>query len=69
MHAAYNNDLTYIPLYWIMELYPDTYPHVGDTLYNTKGEPYTINKSFICTHPNDIGMRMIADTLFNHLSL
>lgn len=43
--------------------------HVGDTIYNVKGEPYPIKTDFIITHPNDEGMKMIADEIFKKIRL
>ena len=43
--------------------------HVGDTIYNINNQPYTIKTDFIITHPNDEGMRMIADAIFNNICL
>lgn len=52
----------FVPLFWIAENH-DVYPHVGDTLISTEGKPYTIDHDFIITHPNDKGMRMIAEQI------
>ena len=57
------NDLTYVPLYWIDNLY-NVRPQIGDTLYDINKKPYVITQDFIITHPNDEGMQMIAETIW-----
>lgn len=42
---------------------------VYDTIYNIKGKPYTIKTDFIITHPNNNGMKMIADEIFKKIML
>lgn len=69
IEVATKKKLTYVPLSWIMALYPKTYPNVGDRLYDMEGKPYLIKKEFIITHPNDIGMGMIAETIYNALRI
>lgn len=70
VRVAREKNLKYVPLYWIYELYKDEVMfHVGDTIYNTKGKPYPIKTDFIITHPNDEGMRMIADEIFKNIEL
>lgn len=70
VRVAREKNLKYVPLYWIYELYKDEVMfHVGDTIYNTKGKPYPIKTDFIITHPNDKGMRMIADEIFKNIEL
>lgn len=63
IHAARTNDLTYVPLYWIDNLY-NVRPQIGDTLYDINKKPYVITQDFIITHPNDEGMQMIAETIW-----
>lgn len=64
--TAREYNIPYVPLYWIMTSYVDQVMfHVGDTIYNTKGRPYTIKTDFITTHPNDFGMKLIAEALWN----
>ncbi len=59
-------NIPYVPLFWIFDLYKDKVMFsVGDTLYDTRGKPYPLATDFICTHPNDEGMRMIADAIYN----
>lgn len=43
--------------------------NVGDTIYNIEGKPYIIKTDFIVTHPNDEGMRIIANEIFKNLRL
>ena len=65
LRAARECHVAFVPLWWIYASYEDEVrPHVGDTIYDTKGQPYTIKTDFICTHPNDRGMRMIAESIF-----
>lgn len=70
VRVAREKNLPYVPLFWIFELYRDKVMfHVGDTIYNVKGEPYPIKTDFIITHPNDEGMKMIADEIFKKIRL
>ena len=70
VRVAREKNLKYVPLYWIFELYKDEVMfNVGDTIYDTKGKPYPIKTDFIITHPNDEGMRMIADEIFKSIEL
>lgn len=70
VRVAREKNLPYVPLFWIFELYKDEVMfHVGDTIYNVKGEPYPIKTDFIITHPNDEGMRIIADEIFKKIRL
>ena len=65
---AYYHKLKYVPIYWIWNLFQEECsPNEGDTLYNTKGQPYKIEGSFIITHPNDKGMELIARSIYNAL--
>lgn len=65
--AASDNHLKFIPLSWIGQM-RGVYPQKGDTLYNVEGEPYVITKDFILTHPNDEGMKAIANSIFNAIT-
>lgn len=67
INAASDNDLKFIPLSWIGKI-RDAYPLKGDTIYNTEGEQYVITKDFILTHPNDEGMKSIANSIFNAIT-
>lgn len=70
IRVARERNLKYVPLFWIYEQYKeDVMFNVGDTIYNTKGQPDTIKTDFIITHPNDEGMRMIADEIFKKIEL
>ena len=66
IRAAREHQLPYVPLFWIYETYHDeVIAHVGDTIYDRYGQPYPIPTKFICTHPNDRGMQMIANAISN----
>ena len=70
IRVAREKNLKYVPLFWIYELYEDEVKaHVGDTIYNIKGKPYPIKTDFIITHPNDNGMKMIADEIYKKIEL
>ena len=66
--AARKYNATFVSLDWIAERY-DVYPQIGDTIYNIHNEPYIVTKDFIRLHPNDLGMKMIATEIFNHIQL
>lgn len=67
LNAALDNQLRFVPLSWIGEI-RDAYPHKGDTIYNREGQPYVLTKEFILSHPNDEGMRLIANSIFNAIT-
>jgi alpha-galactosidase len=67
INAAYDNRLRFIPLSWIGKMC-DAYPQKGDTIYNIEGKQYVITKDFILTHPNDDGMKSIANSIFNAIT-
>lgn len=68
VRVARERNLKYVPLFWIYELYKDKVMfHVGDTIFDSKGIPYPIRTNFIIAHPNDEGMRMIADEIFKNI--
>lgn len=68
IRAARENNIPYVPLYWIMDLYKEKVMfHVGDTIYNMERKPYTIKTDFITTHPNDYGMRLIAEAIWRSI--
>ena len=68
IRVAREHHLPYVPLFWIYETYHDeVIAHVGDTIYDRHGQPYPVPTEFICTHPNDKGMQMIADAIFNSI--
>lgn len=70
IRVAREKKLKYVPLFWIFDLYKDeVMAHVGDTIYNIDNQPYTIKTEFIITHPNDEGMRMIADEIYKNIEL
>lgn len=65
---AKNFKLKYVPIDWIWDLYKkECSPKEGDTLYDTNGKQYQIKGNFITKHPNDKGMEMIADCIYNAL--
>ena len=67
--VAREHHLPYIPLFWISELYSDKVQFaVGDTIYDTNGSPYPIVNDFFISHPNDQGMRMIADAIYRRIA-
>ena len=66
--AARKYHLPYVPLFWIYENYRnEVLAHVGDTIFDRHGQPYSIPTEFICTHPNDEGMQMIAESIINSI--
>lgn len=68
IRVAREKNLKYVPLFWIYELYEEEVKaNVGDTIYNIKGKPYPIKTDFIITHPNDKGMKMIADEIYKNI--
>ena len=66
--AAREHGATFVSIDWIGKRYT-VYPNVGDTLYDTNGEPYIMTKDFIREHPNDKGMEMIANEIYQHIKL
>lgn len=68
INAAQQCNVRYVPLFWLPVLYRnDIYPKEGDTLRDVKNRIYRIQGNFIVAHPNDEGMRRIADTIFDNL--
>lgn len=68
IRVAREKNLKYVPLFWILDLYKEeVMAHVGDTIYNIDNQPYTIKTEFIIMHPNDEGMRMIADEIYKNI--
>lgn len=54
-----------IPYYPISQLdVPENHPKVGDEFLGIDGGTYHISKDFIITHPNDKGMREIAEIIY-----
>jgi hypothetical protein len=69
INAAREENLKYVPLNWIGDLYKDkVLPKMGDTIYTPKGKTYTISNVFVAKHPNDEGMRLIANSIFGAIS-
>lgn len=68
IRTAREYHIPYVSLFWIFDLYKKNVQfHVGDTIYNVKGQPYTIKTNFITTHPNDYGMKLIADAIYRKI--
>jgi len=44
-----------------------TYCHDGDSFYDEGGRPYQSDHPSFKLHPNDKGMMMIADAIFDSL--
>ena len=64
--TARANHLKYVPLFWIGEIYGDTtYCHDDDSFYDEEGMPYQSDHPSFKLHPNDRGMKMIADAIFD----
>lgn len=62
------NHLDYVPLFWIGETYGDsTYCHDGDLFYDEEGSLYQATHPSFNLHPNDRGMEMIAETIFDSI--
>lgn len=54
-----------IPYYPISQVdVPANHPKVGDTFRDINGGTYQITKDFIITHPDDKGMRKIAEIIY-----
>lgn len=64
--AARTNHLKYVPLFWIGETYGDsTYCRGDEVFFDMDGNPYKGNHPAFKLHPNDKGMEMIAETIFD----
>lgn len=62
------HNIKYVPLDWIYELYrEECSPKEGDIIKDISGNDYKIEGDFLLTHPNDLGMEMIANTIYNAL--
>lgn len=66
INAVRIHRLIFIPIDWIDCLY-DSRPKVGDALYDIHGKPYIITKNFIIAHPDDEGMKKIAEAIYGVL--
>lgn len=62
VEAARLYDIPYYPISQID--IPENHPKVGDTFQDINGGTYQISKDFIITHPNDKGMREIAEIIY-----
>lgn len=65
MDVAKGCGISYISLEEINS--SDTRPAPGDYLYDVDGNPYAITQNFICSHPNDLGMKRIAERIGEEL--
>ena len=66
--SAREYGLPYVPLFWIYKNHrEEVIAQVGDTIYDRQGKPYPVPTEFICTHPNDEGMRMIAEAIWGKI--
>ena len=65
---ARQHKMPFVPLAQIMDGHPETNAHLGDTFVDINGDLYTIDSPFICTHPNDKGMEMIAEAIYKQLT-
>ncbi len=69
IQVAREYHLPFVPISWIFSSYTDdVIAHVGDTIYDAQMKPYLIATNFICTHPNDKGMSMIAEAIYNSIT-
>ena len=65
---ARTNHLRYVPLFWIGEIYgKSTYCQGDEVFYDFNGKPYQANHPSFNLHPNDRGMKMIAETIFDSI--
>ena len=65
IRVAREMDLRYVPLLWIGINYKEEiYPSNKDYFISDSGERYTINYKTILRHPNDNGMKKIAECIF-----
>lgn len=65
---AMRYNLKYIPLFWIWNLYrEECSPKEGDLILDVAGNVYPIKGDFILTHPNDNGMKLIANSIYKAL--
>ena len=64
--VAFSHGVPFLSISWIDQLY-EVRPSIGDTLYDVNNNPYAITKDFIVTHPNDMGMEMIAKAIYNYV--
>lgn len=68
LYNVYKYGLTYVPLDWILECYSEECsPHIGDIIYDINGLQTPIKESFILSHPNDFGMKLIANSIYKAL--
>lgn len=68
IRVAREKGLRYIPILWIGINYKEeVFPTSNDTFISDKGDKYTIKNPVILRHPNDCGMKMIAESIFHTL--
>lgn len=69
IRVAREKGLRYVPLFWIGINYKEeVFPSSKDFFISDSGEKYTINYQTILRHPNDYGMKLIAESIFNSLN-
>lgn len=69
IRVARENRLRYVPLLWIgINYQEEVFPSNKDFFISDSGERYTINYKTILRHPNDFGMKMIAESIFHSLN-
>jgi len=62
--AAQKNEIRMAKIDWIFDLGDEVAPKVGDMIQGYDLEMYPITTEFVCTHPNDKGMAMIAEEIY-----
>lgn len=68
LYNVHKYGLTYVPLDWILEFYSEECsPHTGDMIYDINGLQNPIEGTFILSHPNDFGMKLIANSIYKSL--
>lgn len=69
IRVAREKGLRYVPLLWIGINYKEeVFPSNKDYFISDSGESYTIDYKAILRHPNDYGMRLIAESIFYSLN-
>lgn len=67
LKAAKKNGVKVAQIDWIFQIGEPVSPQIGDTIMDVNGLPYTVTSEFIVTHPNDRGMKMIAQEIYKIL--
>lgn len=69
IRVAREKGLRYVPLMWIGINYKEeVFPSNKDYFISDSSEKYTINYKTILRHPNDYGMKIIAESIFYSLN-